>query len=407
LWLMSLTLSKSWILAKGRSAFHGKHALGGSPKPEVEPRSAHSKVNRAVPRDIQIHVRALSGELLASSVISDLSTVACLKGRVQDFMKPGVSVGHVVLGDRTLRDDETLGAAGLVVGDSLTAVLKFVPTMHVFKPGSAMQLTQRLAGCTGLCSKCGKAVIQPVFRLDAENWALDAAPSDDVAIAKRLHHESQQQLETAGARYMERLYALDEPFWHNGKICRYNPMCMGRGEVVVISNSGTDLSETCMTALGIEQEYGTSHNSAQNRMVDEDQQALVETMLISMGIDPHSFNTQPAIKTMDWGELFWVLVNGFAFYNQQGMDDEASDIENEAGLHDEEWHRITRIILLMQDTLTRHFRFCHHNRDSATFLFGGFTPHGCIVGILGMHCLTRTKPGSKVAARTVADVDHD
>jgi len=167
---------------------------------------------------------------------------------------------------------------------------------------------------------------------------------------------------------------------------------MGRGEVVVISNSGPDLSETCMTALGVEREYRTSH---------EDQQALAEAICHNRDVDPHNFNTQPVMKAMDWDELVWVLANGFTFYNQESTDDEASDSDTEVGVHAER-RTIMRIIVVMRDTLTRHFRFCHHNRDSATFLFGGFTPHGSIVGILGMHCLIRAKPCSKAAGRSAA-----
>eukprot|EP00929_Paragymnodinium_shiwhaense_P092556 TRINITY_DN5249_c0_g1_i1.p1 TRINITY_DN5249_c0_g1~~TRINITY_DN5249_c0_g1_i1.p1 ORF type:complete len:279 (-),score=53.23 TRINITY_DN5249_c0_g1_i1:342-1178(-) len=193
-----------------------------------------------------------SGEALASIDASETTGIASVKKDLVAHLPVGTEVLSLLHNDESLEDGKTLGEYGITGNTALTSVIATVPTLHLSKPCSSTELAgesyrkpgRRAFWCAGGCDK------EPVVLSGVHFQSMETASDTAKAVAA----------------------AMDEAFSPHGALCNVH-VCLSSeggdaGEVIVISNPGTDTKAACLKAFAIREVHAAEADVKENNWSD-------------------------------------------------------------------------------------------------------------------------------------------
>eukprot|EP00929_Paragymnodinium_shiwhaense_P057755 TRINITY_DN28912_c1_g1_i1.p1 TRINITY_DN28912_c1_g1~~TRINITY_DN28912_c1_g1_i1.p1 ORF type:complete len:278 (-),score=23.25 TRINITY_DN28912_c1_g1_i1:274-1107(-) len=164
-----------------------------------------------------------SGEVLASMDALASWKFADVEERLADRLPEGTVLSAILHGAVEMQRDKTLAEYGLIERVVLTAVIATVPTLHVFQPCSSLQLMEQ-------CGPWKTPNAHPMVSRDVKLLSMDGAPLQ----AK----EAAESLRDASPGLSGHSVMMPAEFYRGG-------------EIVVISNPGSDARAACLQALMI------------------------------------------------------------------------------------------------------------------------------------------------------------
>ncbi|CAE8623747.1 unnamed protein product [Polarella glacialis] len=177
--------------------------------------------------EVNLEVKLLSGQTLATVTAGPSWTTADLKKLLGSHVTPDKRIESLMHGDRALGLQETVAAAGLVSGVVLQAVLIGVPLLHVFRPCSARELSER-RGCGHMWLVGGAGEVHIVAD-HVQHSGMDSAPQAGKEVATAM---------ATVAPDLENIIVLHSESEESG-------------EILVISSPGQDPKQACISALAL------------------------------------------------------------------------------------------------------------------------------------------------------------
>ncbi|CAE8597154.1 unnamed protein product [Polarella glacialis] len=179
--------------------------------------------------EVNLEVKLLSGQTLATVTAGPSWTTADLKQLPGSHVTPDKRIGSLMHGDRELGLQETVAAAGLVSGAVLQAVLVGVPLLHVFRPCSARELSERRGCGFGFKWLVGGSGEGHIVADHVQHSGMDSAPQAGKEVATAM---------ATVAPNLENIIVLHSESQESG-------------EILVISNPGQDPKQACISALAL------------------------------------------------------------------------------------------------------------------------------------------------------------
>lgn len=284
---------------------------------------------------VLIDVKFQSGETLAR-VSMPLSAMGLeLKQTLRAHLTPGTRVQELLLWEQPIEDSKMLGDLCLSSGATVHAIIAAEPTVYLFEPCSAEELSERYGEWLG-------AAVDDIMKTDVNHLDMKDAPP----IAKGIAEKLQGVFGSALKDYRD-LYGNAN--YHHG------------AEVIVIANPGLDAKSACLRALAFK-------------------------MTSEMFLDQ-----QPKVESIH--DLAWLKTRDLSSHLEQGRGFNwdptytEADPDSERALDSNHFQHILAGTRVMADSLTDHFAigFDAANND---FIFeeprlcGGYASDGNIVAVL-------------------------
>lgn len=183
-----------------------------------EPAAKHHVAN-----PVQLTVNLVSGETMATLDADSTWTAEDVRKALAPHVQPGMRVQQLVVGDKKLEAGSTLSDVGLEEKGDITATLNAVPVLHLFKPCSAEDLSDRHG-----------------------EWLVD----DQCFCVEGVMHQSMDKAPAEGKAIAE---AFAEACADILDIVVVSSEGDAGGEVFVIADPGPDPKQACLEALAVKQ----------------------------------------------------------------------------------------------------------------------------------------------------------
>jgi len=275
-----------------------------------------------------IHVKKISGEAIATLEASLSWTGADVKNALKEHLQAKTDIDELCFANRVLPDAETLEDAGVKRDSVLQAVIRGLPTLHLVRPCSAIELTKRFGE---YCVWDGSSI---------------CVEFPGHIVADRVQHQSLSSAPETAKEIVEDMIKR-APHWESKVI--YVSQSDAPGEFFIIANPGVDPKRACLEAFAI-----LEHP-------DGDPEGLEGSPNI------HDLAT---VEDRDWNKY------------SHGFNEDSDDIPYYGDGSDEEILAVTEI---MAQRLQKHFELGFGDGIvKAPIMFGGYSSDGSIVGVVSV-----------------------